>query len=387
MSKMETTDIVIHKGEKDAKYQLYVEDYVISYLKNYGAEDNGSIFFYGKREQQNKKYRVYGAGKQSNIAFFAEYDLLDEITCRVTMDMPIFYRREPSGTYELSGFYIFYQSNEAMQSYMIDRRREAEAKDKAQNTGKPQNTPKHQGMPEIHRKTPTEIKTAPKEKNSLLGVQLTAIFVVLVAIVINSTNSFEKLGELNQAAVEVFFAIENQEASVQDETVETAKRNEGIETGADNAEKESIEVDAQSEGTVLRLEDLDAMFEEENQAAKSAEADTDSDAEGTKADGAEEKGIEDANNAAGENAVLEEDTVLGEDTASEKNVASIEEISPSQQAFARNFAEYYQIEKGDTLYTISIKIYGDTSKVKEICELNQITDPDNIKYGQKILLP
>ena len=29
----------------------------------------------------------------------------------------------------------------------------------------------------------------------------------------------------------------------------------------------------------------------------------------------------------------------------------------------------------------------DTGKVEEICELNKIKDPDNIKYGQKILLP
>ena len=59
----------------------------------------------------------------------------------------------------------------------------------------------------------------------------------------------------------------------------------------------------------------------------------------------------------------------------------------SEQAFARNFAEYYKIEKGDTLNKISIKIYGDTGKVKEICDLNKIKDPDDIKYGQKILLP
>ena len=46
-----------------------------------------------------------------------------------------------------------------------------------------------------------------------------------------------------------------------------------------------------------------------------------------------------------------------------------------------------KIEKGDTLNKISIKIYGDTGKVKEICDLNKIKDPDDIKYGQKILLP
>ena len=62
-------------------------------------------------------------------------------------------------------------------------------------------------------------------------------------------------------------------------------------------------------------------------------------------------------------------------------------MEQSEQAFARNLAEYYKIEKGDTLYKISIKVYGDTGKVEEICELNKIKDPDNIKYGQKILLP
>lgn len=368
MSKMETTDIVIHKGEKDAKYHLYVEDYVISYLKNYGAEDNGSIFFYGKREQQNKKYRIYGAGRQSHISFFAEYDLLDEITCRVTTGMPIFYMRESSGTYELSGFYIFYQSNEAMQSYMIERRKETEADEKAKKDGKVQNAPIHQGMPEIHRKTLSGAQSAPKEKNRLMGAQLMAVFVVLIAIVINSTNSFEKLQELNQAAVEVFFAIENQEAGME----ETMQVNGAADETA--AGETSVEVEVQPEENVLRLEDLDAMFEEENQMAKQESGE----AGETIEDGAETNTDTPGN----------VETTVGEAAEpEEKEVAAIEEIAPSEQAFARNFAEYYQIEKGDTLYTISIKIYGDTSKVKEICELNQITDPDKIKYGQKILLP
>ncbi|MCM1156785.1 MAG: LysM peptidoglycan-binding domain-containing protein [Roseburia sp.] len=385
---METTEIVIHKGEKDAKYQLYVEDYVISYLKNYGAEDNGSIFFYGKREQQNKRYRVYGAGKESGIACFDGYDLLDEITCRVVMDMPVFYRRESSGTYELSGFYIFYQDNEAMQSYMVERRKELEAREKIQN--KMQNTPIHQGLPEIHRKAPAESKSAPREKNGLLGVQLTAVFVVLIAIVINSTNSFDKLEELNKAAVEVFFAIENQEALLEEDMSTGGRESAGA---ANTDMEESIEVEAQSEGTILRLEDLDARFEEENQAAKGEEGETepvaDNAAQDENGQGAAvgESVLSGQDTDAGESASSSQDTASGEDASSSKEVASIEETAPSRQAFARNFAEYYQIEKGDTLYTISIKIYGDTSKVKEICELNQIADPDNIKYGQKILLP
>ena len=71
--KMAASDIVIHKGEREEKYQLYVEDYVMSYLKNYGTKDNGKIFFYGKREQKKKKYYIYGAGRHRAHSCFPKY--------------------------------------------------------------------------------------------------------------------------------------------------------------------------------------------------------------------------------------------------------------------------------------------------------------------------
>ena len=47
----------------------------------------------------------------------------------------------------------------------------------------------------------------------------------------------------------------------------------------------------------------------------------------------------------------------------------------------------YTVEEGETLISISRSIYGDDSKVKAICELNGITNSDNIQVGQKIILP
>ena len=47
----------------------------------------------------------------------------------------------------------------------------------------------------------------------------------------------------------------------------------------------------------------------------------------------------------------------------------------------------YVIRKGDTLLDISFQMYGNFSMVPELCRLNHITDPDDIKVGQKILLP
>lgn len=47
----------------------------------------------------------------------------------------------------------------------------------------------------------------------------------------------------------------------------------------------------------------------------------------------------------------------------------------------------YVIQAGDTLIGISTRQYGNDSYVQAICELNGITNPDNIQIGQKILLP
>ena len=52
-----------------------------------------------------------------------------------------------------------------------------------------------------------------------------------------------------------------------------------------------------------------------------------------------------------------------------------------------NIMTEYLIKSGDSLAKISRSFYGDDSKVKEICTLNGIENPDDIKQGQKILLP
>ena len=47
----------------------------------------------------------------------------------------------------------------------------------------------------------------------------------------------------------------------------------------------------------------------------------------------------------------------------------------------------YTIQKGDTLYDISRRYYGNIDQVPMICDYNQIENQDNIFYGQTIILP
>jgi len=62
---------------------------------------------------------------------------------------------------------------------------------------------------------------------------------------------------------------------------------------------------------------------------------------------------------------------------------SVTEIEAQQQSQPVS----YVIQPGDTLIGISTRQYGNDSYVQAICELNGITNPDNIQIGQKILLP
>ena len=49
--------------------------------------------------------------------------------------------------------------------------------------------------------------------------------------------------------------------------------------------------------------------------------------------------------------------------------------------------EYYVVQRGDTLATISQKLYGDTSHIDAIARMNGLTNGDFIYIGQKLLLP
>ena len=85
-----------------------------------------------------------------------------------------------------------------------------------------------------------------------------------------------------------------------------------------------------------------------------------------------------------EDALAEADSEQAETAAGKEK--SEKEDSP-EEALSRNITRYYEVERGDTLYTISQKIYGNASRVEQICEINKISNPDRISEGQKIILP
>ena len=70
-----------------------------------------------------------------------------------------------------------------------------------------------------------------------------------------------------------------------------------------------------------------------------------------------------------------------------KNSTESSEKEESQDEETIKTSEYYVVKEGDTLTGICQKIYGSTSKVKKLTEINHMDDGDHIRVGQKLLLP
>lgn len=255
------------KKKRKKKYQIYVEEYVLSYLRREADSlELSEIYFYGSRQDEGRKIFVYGAGRDKGIEAFAKYDPLSELICRLTQAGPVFMVREPNGECKVNGFQVFYENNEAMQSYLLEW------------TGSTEKNAKAEKKDRQDIKLPVLISAEgkpKKEAHGAISVQLCLILMLLTAIVVTSADSFDKMKQLGQSAKEVFFAIENQEAeeedkgfedeekrsevvveravTVQPETPEETQDSEDgtpeqeAEAGLENAEKDGNAIDKESE--------------------------------------------------------------------------------------------------------------------------------------------
>lgn len=358
---METT---VHKKENG--YFIYVEGYVLSYLQEKAQE--GAVCFFGRHAGQ--RYEIYGAGDREEIAAFQEYARLPELSCSMCDGKPVFTLKQGGRSYEIAEYGVFYQENEAMQQYLLECQRE---------TGEKKTEKSVEQLPQASRE-----KTG--QHQGWFSVQLAALFLFLVAIVITSTDNYDKLLQLGKSARDVLFMVENQSTQQTADTRETADavtitvEAEDDEERTVNAGEVIVEQTASDAAAAegmdeQALSEKDSQLETESGQPKTAsESETESSQSETVS--APEPGTMPSGAAsASETAEMAEEQ--GEMNDGEGNV----------EALSRNLTRYYEVEKGDTLYTICREIYGDTAKVREICDLNQIADPDDIRYGQKIVLP
>ncbi len=393
---MRQSSIIIHKGGKEEKYEIYVEDYVLSFLKEEtGTLELSELYFYGFKEKYGRKYTIYGVGRDKHLAVFDKYSLLEEIGCRLTQAGPVFLVREETELYEVKGYDAFYQDNAQMQTYLIERKEGNNSRTKESSSAEPDKNIGADRMKERGASSGIMPQNAPHRQisHSAISVQLSAILVILIAIVINSTNSYDKMQQLNQSATEVFFAMENQEA---EQTGQTGSEQKDIVARRDPSQDEDVLKLAALENSGQKETTEDAVGQEEGWESENRAALQETEVSGEETPDTTGQDEAEGQTSAGNNKAEGQESTETEQKTGETEQESGEETQQSEaaqedqeevEALSRNVARYYKVERGDTLYTISQKIYGDTDHVQKICELNQITDPDRIRDGQKIILP
>lgn len=96
--------------------------------------------------------------------------------------------------------------------------------------------------------------------------------------------------------------------------------------------------------------------------------------------------INEGDDSSGENTPENEAGAQDKETKdTEVSGGTIPETSTIQEQLSDE--DYYVVQKGDTLDSISVKLYGNTSHVEALCKMNGLSDGNLIFIGQKLLLP
>ena len=237
----------------------------------------------------------------------------------------VFYVREASGLMPRSGYYIYYEKNDAMQAYMSEQRGGAGIE--------PEGMSRDRAAMRF-RSMMQEKKEHRSQRKWMAFLCTACTFLVMVILVIGVTliNNYDRMTQMEHAIYQLSENLDETETASQEET-------------------QQEEVPEVTEEEVL-AENQQATQEEQSQESQEDVAEDYTESAGT------EEPVQEA-------------------------VSDQVETTPEQP----EQPEQYEVQQGDTLLEISRRKYGTDQMVKEICVANGLEDSDKIYVGQTIVLP
>jgi hypothetical protein len=281
------------------------------------------------------------------------YDNMEKEEC--------FYSYENNRLTKLEGYYIYYEKNEEMQTYMIEHKNppqsnEAVYDDKVSRDIRTVLQNKKQITAEENRTTNRLMYAA--------GTLLAVIVLVVGAAILNNYDQMRSMQDTlnylsqNMEQVQSIFSDGKSSNSIDSQT--TVAKGQPFDT-----------TDAQEE---LENNDPDGQEEEESLDVEVAPGKVNA-----KAD--EEESTDDEINDEESNS--NKDTSTAEEKGTSKAASNQGEKNKAQKGEIK----YYIVKSGDTLADISYQLYKTYTKVEKIMELNNIEDQDLIYVGQKLIVP
>lgn len=249
------------------------------------------------------------------------------------------YIYEDGAVHKKEGYYIYYERNQAMQEYMIVSR-----KDTSQEV-KPEEVRDEalKNYRELVLNRPKKNFQLPAFHSLVYGSGLLVVIAIIV-VGISMFNNYEKMKKL--------------------ETAVSVMEQKNDSSGTDPA------LDTETQ-TKLVIEDLAGQVEP------------------TEKENAENLQVAD-NTAAPDNTTAPDNTAAQDNMAAPDNTsdqAASASTQPQSEAEIILQQGYYIVQPGDSMISISKKIYQDASHVADLCAANGIENVDNIKVGEKLILP
>lgn len=390
---MELPKNIVQIGKPDRLHKIFVEDYVVSYIKQLGRTGCGEavgLALYGRSYEENgcSYYFLYSAAKVEGLEHrgpylsqiekeevekigrqhFPEYDFLAWCSVREELADSIYVLKQGKGV-EVGGYACFYEKNESMLNYMLMLARQEkreESTDDAAGGGKPA---RGEWKAETYRKPvpEREEKTEAAKSGGKKRVVAAAALFALCLLGVSTLSDPVKMEELQVTARQVIASLSEQKLP---DTLSKETEAAGISGGSAGLGETTGSNPGNGEAAA-GLEDADqpalnGAGEESGQLAVNGAGE---ESDQLAVNGAREGTEQSATDGAGEETPQPTDQPASNDTT----VTSAPVV--------------YTIVKGDTLISICRAKYGSIDKIQEICELNQISDPDSIAVGQTILLP
>ena len=274
-----------------------------------------------------------------------------------------FYSYENNHLSRQDGFYIYYEKNDEMQNYMIEHK----ATPQSSEADYDDRVSREMRTALQSKKTPQEETKSINRLMYAAGTLLAVIVLVVGAAILNNYDQMKSMQDTlnylseNMEEVQSIFSEGRNTSSIDGGTTLVG----GQPSDATDAKNNST--DSNSEEDSLNVEvapgEVDRLPEEEDNDEDAAQSEEPANDQEDDKDQQEDK----------------------KDDQQKKNEDDQEQSKKDEVVKAE--VKYYTVQNGDTLADISYKLYHTYTKVNKIMELNQIVDQDVIYVGQKLIVP
>lgn len=408
-------------GKVDATKKIYMEDYVMTYikqlaLKRYGAYQVAVLLGHVGKNSGAECIFIHGAVEVQDIIFDDEKVFTNEAWTKIYENMKTYFNdaeivgwflTRPGLPLEVNnrvtklhldnfsgpnkvlllydsvereemfyiyyngklnqqvGYYIYYEKNDTMQSYMVDH------KDRPSIEAEYEDYASKQIRNVLDRKK-EEKDGEIKGTNSGVYAVVTVAAVFVLVLTANLLSNIPS----------------KEEKEVMVQTTDAPK--EGAQNGQDKEDSTVVNVIGGNISSIKEEpivgDNQEATAEEKNE---NTVEENNTGEQTTQEDGGKESEESDQTQEDNQSSTKNEEypKVIVEDTDPVTNNETAEAKDSTKENAKKVEAMKHIVQKGETLGTISIKYYHTKNKVSSIMKANNLTDGDKIKEGQVLILP